>query len=89
MISNGGRSDPGYNSQASEDALTREQLKDWRLKRNLTQAEAAKAVGVSQEMWSMLEDGDRPLPEGFEPKLAEPSKSSKRRGPYRTTRKGG
>lgn len=67
--------------------MTGKDLRAWRGDNGLTQAEAAKAAGVSQEMWSMMESGRKAIPHGFVSRLrGTPSRSSDkdRRGPYST-----
>ena len=63
--------------------MTSGELKAWRMKRGLTQAEAARAAGISQEMWSMMESETKPIPPGFVPRGARPGSSPSRRGVYR------
>jgi transcriptional regulator with XRE-family HTH domain len=60
-------------------------LLDWRLGQGLTQAEAAEAAGVSQEMWSMMETGVKPTPTRFLSRIRglHRSSDSGRRGPYK------
>lgn len=65
--------------------MTGAKLRLWRIEQGLTQAECAKAAGVSQEFWSMMEDGRKPVPPDMtqRAKGARSSRDDERRGPYR------
>ncbi len=63
--------------------MTGEQLRGWRTRQRLTQQEAADSIGVSQEMWAMVESGRKSPPKLWTQLLAKAKpRSLGKRGSY-------
>lgn len=67
--------------------MTGSELRAWRMRHNMTEAQAAERVGVSQEMWSQMEGGEKRVPSRITDKIkSSPAPKLTEimgRGPYR------